>query len=61
MKKSDSSRPARRSPVTSKSARDVLARMTAIPPDTRDNTGKLLGDPIPERSALFQKQRDGHA
>lgn len=32
-----------------------LARRQAIP-DTRDNTGRLLGDPPPGRSALDQKR-----
>ena len=31
-----------------------LARRRAMP-DTRDNTGRLLGDPEPGRSALDQK------
>lgn len=31
------------------------ARRQAIP-DTRDNTGRLLGDPPPGRSALDQKR-----
>lgn len=25
-----------------------------LPPDTRDLTGRLLGDPLPERSALYK-------
>ncbi len=28
-----------------------------IPPDTRDLTGKLLGDPVPQRSALAQRNQ----
>jgi len=28
------------------------------PPDRRDNTGKLLGDPLPERSALAKMRQD---
>jgi hypothetical protein len=32
-----------------------LARRQAIP-DTRDNTGRLLGDPPPGRSALDRKR-----
>lgn len=34
-----------------------LARRQAIP-DTRDNTGRLLGDPPPGRSAL-DRRREG--
>lgn len=33
-------------------AAEVLAR---IPPDTRDLTGRLLGDPLPGRSALDKR------
>lgn len=32
-------------------------RIRVIPPDTRDLTGKLLGDPVPARSALAQRER----
>lgn len=28
-----------------------------VPPDTRTAAQKLMGDPIPERSALYQKMR----
>lgn len=34
---------------------EVLRMLAAIPPDTRDLTGKLLGDPLPARSALNRK------
>ena len=34
-----------------------LARRKAIP-DTRDNTGRLLGDPEPGRSALDRKREE---
>lgn len=38
-----------------------LARRKATP-DTRDNTGRLLGDPPPGRSALDRRrQRQEHA
>jgi hypothetical protein len=30
-----------------------------VPPDTRDVTGQLLGDPLPGRSALDQMRREG--
>jgi hypothetical protein len=29
--------------------------MAQIPPDTRDLTGFLMGDPLPQRSALAQR------
>lgn len=38
------------------SAADLKARWSEIPPDTRDMTGTLCGDPLPGRSAL-DKQR----
>lgn len=31
---------------------DYLARLAEIPPDTRDLTGVLMGDPLPGRRAL---------
>ena len=31
---------------------DLAARLAEIPPDTRDLTGRMFGDPIPGRSAL---------
>ena len=31
---------------------DLAARLSEIPPDTRDLTGRMFGDPIPGRSAL---------
>ena len=31
---------------------DFEARLAEIPPDTRDLTGRLMGDPVYERSAL---------
>jgi hypothetical protein len=34
---------------------EIAALRRLIPPDTRDLTGRLLGDPVPQRSALFQK------
>lgn len=33
-------------------AADWFARLAEIPADTRDLTGRLLGDPLPARSAL---------
>jgi hypothetical protein len=35
---------------------DVAARLREIPPDTRSLTGQLLGDPLPQRSALFKEK-----
>ena len=32
-----------------------MARLSEIPDDTRDLTGRLMGDPIPQRSALAQR------
>lgn len=34
---------------------DVAARLAEIPPDTRDLTGRLFGDPLPGRSALARQ------
>jgi hypothetical protein len=34
---------------------DVRRAFAAIPPDTRNLTQRIFGDPIPERSALSQK------
>lgn len=34
------------------------ARYREIPNDTRDLTGRILGDPLPGRSALARKRRD---
>lgn len=31
---------------------EFLARIAEIPPDTRDLTGRLMGDPLPGRRAL---------
>lgn len=31
---------------------EFLARISEIPPDTRDLTGRLMGDPIPGRRAI---------
>ena len=39
--------------VTDESVRDMLAN---IPADTRDVTGRLMGDPLPTRSALDRRQ-----
>lgn len=36
---------------------DGRARLAEIPRDTRTHMQRLLGDPIPERSALFQQHR----
>lgn len=33
------------------------ARYREIPEDTRDLTGRILGDPLPDRSALARKHR----
>lgn len=35
--------------------RDVAARLAEIPPDTRNLTQRLCGDPLPMRSALYRK------
>lgn len=37
------------------SHKEIKARMDEIPPDTRSFTGRLLGDPVPSRSALSRK------
>lgn len=34
---------------------DLRARLAEIPPDTRDITGVLCGDPLPGRDALSQR------
>ena len=33
----------------------VAARFAEIPPDTRDNTQRICGDPVFERSALYRR------
>lgn len=35
---------------------DVEARLAEIPPDTRDLSAVLLGDPLPGRSALDRRR-----
>jgi hypothetical protein len=37
------------------SIEDIEARLAEIPADTRSLTARLFGDPLPERSALFQR------
>lgn len=37
------------------SAEDAARALAAIPPDTRDFTARLFGDPLPGRSALDQR------
>lgn len=37
--------------------RELLELLRAIPQDTRDTTGRLMGDPVWERSALYQRNR----
>jgi hypothetical protein len=37
---------------------ELRAAVLAIPRDTRDITGQVCGDPLPERSALARKQAD---
>ena len=37
---------------------ELRAAVLAIPKDTRSLTGRIAGDPLPERSALAQKQAD---
>ena len=34
---------------------DVAARLAEIPPDTRDLTAQVFGDPLPGRSALDRR------
>ena len=34
----------------------ALEQLKRIPPDTRDLTGRLMGDPLPGRSALDRSQ-----
>jgi hypothetical protein len=38
---------------------DAMKRLAEIPPDTRTASQKILGEPIFERSALFQKMQGG--
>lgn len=38
---------------------DYLARLAEIPPDTRTLSQRLLGDPVPGRSAL-DRRRESH-
>ena len=40
---------------------DWFARLAEIPADTRDLTGRLCGDPIAQRSALYLRQQQEHA
>jgi hypothetical protein len=40
---------------------EVLRMLAAIPPDTRDLTARLCGDPLPTRSALYQKMQGASA
>lgn len=41
---------------------DAAARLAEIPADTRTLTGRLAGDPLFERSALYKKMKGlGHA
>lgn len=37
--------------------RDAARRLREVPPDTRDLTARICGDPIYERSALARKRR----
>lgn len=39
------------------SADEAAARLREIPPDTRDFTARLLGDPLPGRRAIDQLQK----
>lgn len=36
-------------------AAEVARLLAAIPPDTRDLTARVMGDPLPTRSALYRK------
>lgn len=38
---------------------EIEARLSEIPDDTRDLTGRVFGDPLPQRSALFQRAAQG--
>jgi hypothetical protein len=38
---------------------ELRKAVLAIPKDTRDITGLVAGDPLPERSALAKKQAEG--
>lgn len=40
---------------------EVAARLADIPEDTRTPGQRLMGDPVPERSALFRKRAGGAA
>lgn len=40
---------------------DVAARLAEIPEDTRTPAQRLMGEPIPERSALFRKRAEAAA
>jgi hypothetical protein len=38
---------------------EVEVRLSEIPPDTRDLTGRLCGDPLPGRDALSRARQSG--
>jgi hypothetical protein len=40
-------------------AAQLEARLSEIPDDTRDLTGRMFGDPLPSRSALAQRAAQG--
>lgn len=40
------------------STAEILQRMATIPRDTRTRAQIIMGDPIPERSALWQRMRN---
>ena len=52
----------RKQPIRLRLADQDFKRLKAsIPPDTRDNTGRLCGDPLPGRSSLDRKRAQGDA
>lgn len=38
--------------------RDAERRLREVPPDTRDLTARICGDPLPGRSALDRRKKD---
>lgn len=40
--------------------KQAAALLSAVLNDNRDKTGRIFGDPIFERSALFQKLKEQH-
>lgn len=43
------------SSMSPEAKRDGYRRLAEIPPDTRDNTARLMGDPLPGRRAIDKR------